>query len=115
MITSCSIRQYNMILGWIWDDNIAGPERQKQYFALYLLQIKRFRWIMKLDHKLKPKSHPKLQKWSHRRPRAGVCAFGRVLGSYFFGGGGERPKSRVKTWDNLNHGCFCVAGRPGTP
>ena len=48
-----------MILGRIFDAEMRGLENLKKYFALYLLQVKRFRWIMNFDEKRNLKGHAK--------------------------------------------------------
>ena len=47
-----------MILGWNFDAQTGGLEKQKQAFRIFLLQFKRFRWIMKFDEKWIPKGYP---------------------------------------------------------
>ena len=48
-----------MILCYIFDAKFGDLERQNKHFALYMLQFKRFRWIMELDEKRNLKTYPK--------------------------------------------------------
>ena len=62
---------------------------KNKHFALYVLQIKRFCSIMKLDEKLNQKVIPKAPKSEPRAPKSSIClileGFWRCPFSYDFG------------------------------